>query len=61
MFNHKKTDIVVLGAGPVGLIAAHALASRNIDYVLLDRQQRTETTVIQQNLRSDKEVKFSRN
>ncbi|MDG1242611.1 MAG: NAD(P)/FAD-dependent oxidoreductase [Opitutae bacterium] len=41
MFNHKKTDIVVLGAGPVGLIAAHALASRNIDYVLLDRQQRT--------------------
>jgi len=41
MFNHKKTDIAVLGAGPVGLIAAHALADRNIDYVLLDRGQRT--------------------
>jgi 2-polyprenyl-6-methoxyphenol hydroxylase-like FAD-dependent oxidoreductase len=41
MFNHKKTDIVVLGAGPVGLIAAHALANRNIDYVLLDREQST--------------------
>ena len=41
MFNHKKTDIAVLGAGPVGLIAAHALADRNIDYVLFDREQRT--------------------
>ncbi len=43
MFNHKKTNIVVLGAGPVGLIAAHALADRNMDYVLLDREQRTNT------------------
>lgn len=43
MFNHKKTDIVVLGAGPVGLTAAHALADRSIDYVLLDREQRTNT------------------
>jgi 2-polyprenyl-6-methoxyphenol hydroxylase-like FAD-dependent oxidoreductase len=43
MFNHKKTDIVVLGAGPVGLTAAHALANKNMDYVLLDREQRTNT------------------
>ena len=43
MFNHKKTDIVVLGAGPVGLTAAHALATHNIDYVLLDREKRTNT------------------
>lgn len=43
MFNHKKTDIVVLGAGPVGLTAAHALADHDMDYVLLDREQRTNT------------------
>lgn len=43
MFNHKKTDIVVLGAGPVGLTAAHALAKHNIDYVLLDREKRSNT------------------
>ena len=43
MFNHKKTDIVVLGAGPVGLTAAHALADRKMDYVLLDREQHTNT------------------
>jgi NADPH-dependent dioxygenase len=43
MFNHKKTDIVVLGAGPVGLVAAHALANHKMDYVLLDREQRTNT------------------
>ncbi len=43
MFNHKKTDIVVLGAGPVGLTAAHALAKNNIDYVLLDREKRSNT------------------
>ena len=43
MFNHKRTDIVVLGAGPVGLTAAHALANQDMDYVLLDREQRTNT------------------
>lgn len=43
MFNHKHTDIVVLGAGPVGLTAAHALAKKQMDYVLLDREQRTNT------------------
>ena len=43
MFNHKQTDIVVLGAGPVGLTAAHALANKKMDYVLLDREQRTNT------------------
>lgn len=43
MFNHKKTNIVVLGAGPVGLTAANALAKKNIDYVLLDREQRSNT------------------
>ena len=43
MFNHKKTDIVVLGAGPVGLTAAHALADRKIDFALLDREQHTNT------------------
>ena len=43
MFNHKTTDIVVMGAGPVGLTAAHALTNHHIDYVLLDREQRTNT------------------
>jgi 2-polyprenyl-6-methoxyphenol hydroxylase-like FAD-dependent oxidoreductase len=43
MFNHKKTDIVVLGAGPVGLTAAHSLTQHNMDYVLLDREKRTNT------------------
>jgi 2-polyprenyl-6-methoxyphenol hydroxylase-like FAD-dependent oxidoreductase len=41
MFNHKATNIVVLGAGPVGLTAAHALTNHNMDYVLLDREQRS--------------------
>jgi 2-polyprenyl-6-methoxyphenol hydroxylase-like FAD-dependent oxidoreductase len=43
MFHHKQTDIIILGAGPVGLTAAHALANHRIDYVLLDREQRTNT------------------
>lgn len=41
MFSHKETDIVVLGAGPVGLMAAHALSHHDRDYILLDREQRT--------------------
>lgn len=36
MFNHKQTDICVIGAGPVGLVAAHALADRKADFVQLD-------------------------
>lgn len=43
MFNKKQTDIMVLGAGPVGLTAAHALADRDMDFVLLDREQRSNT------------------
>ena len=43
MFNHKKTDIIVLGAGPVGLTAAHAIANRNMDYVLFDREKHSNT------------------
>lgn len=43
MFNKKTTDIMVLGAGPVGLTAAHALTDRDMDYVLIDREQRTNT------------------
>ena len=36
MFNKKQTDICVIGAGPVGLVAAHALADRKADFVQLD-------------------------
>ncbi|MDA9589897.1 FAD-dependent monooxygenase [Opitutales bacterium] len=43
MFDHKKTDIIVLGAGPVGLTAAHALANRNTDYVLFDLEKHRNT------------------
>ena len=43
MFNKKRTDILVLGAGPVGLTAAHALTERGMDFVLLDREQRSNT------------------
>lgn len=34
---------MVLGAGPVGLTAAHALADKGMDFVLIDREQRTNT------------------
>ncbi|WPJ95862.1 NAD(P)/FAD-dependent oxidoreductase [Coraliomargarita algicola] len=37
MFNKKSVDIAVLGAGPVGLTAAHILADRGMDFTLLER------------------------
>lgn len=40
MFNKKTVDIAVLGAGPVGLIAAHVLADRGIDFALFEREPR---------------------
>lgn len=39
MFNKKSVDIAVLGAGPAGLTAAHILADRGMDFVLLDREK----------------------
>lgn len=41
MFNKKTVDIAVLGAGPVGLTAAHILADRGMDFVLLEREKRS--------------------
>lgn len=43
MFNKKTADIMVLGAGPVGLTAAHALTDKGMDFVLVDREQHTNT------------------
>jgi 2-polyprenyl-6-methoxyphenol hydroxylase-like FAD-dependent oxidoreductase len=43
MFNKKSVDIAVLGAGPVGLIAAHVLADQGTDFVLIDREKRNNT------------------
>jgi 2-polyprenyl-6-methoxyphenol hydroxylase-like FAD-dependent oxidoreductase len=43
MFNKKSVDIAVLGAGPAGLIAAHTLADKHADFVLLDREKRSNT------------------
>jgi NADPH-dependent dioxygenase len=40
MFNKKSVDIAVLGAGPAGLTAAHVLADRGMDFVLLEREPR---------------------
>lgn len=34
----KKFRVVIVGAGPVGLYLAHALARDNIDFVVLERR-----------------------
>lgn len=36
MFNKKHTDVCVIGAGPVGLVAAHALADSRIEFAQFD-------------------------
>ncbi len=41
MFGKKQTDVLVAGAGPVGLFTAMNLAERGIDVELLDAQWRT--------------------
>lgn len=43
MYTTKQTDLLILGAGPVGLTAAHALSERNLDYVLLESAPRAHT------------------
>ncbi|MDQ8208374.1 FAD-dependent monooxygenase [Coraliomargarita sp. SDUM461003] len=43
MFNKKSVDIAVLGAGPVGLTAAHILADQGMDFTLLERAAGTHT------------------
>jgi NADPH-dependent dioxygenase len=43
MFNKKSVDIAVLGAGPAGLIAAHTLADKHAEFILLDREKRNNT------------------
>ncbi|KAI1390639.1 putative dehydrogenase [Hypoxylon trugodes] len=35
----SKPRVIVIGAGPVGLYTAHALAKANIDYVVLEQQK----------------------
>ncbi len=41
MFRKKQTDVLVAGAGPVGLFTAMAMAERGIDVELIDAQWRT--------------------
>lgn len=41
MFRKKQTDVLVAGAGPVGLFTAMALAERGVGVELLDAQWRT--------------------
>lgn len=36
MFNKKHTDVCVIGAGPVGLVAAHTLADSNVEFIQFD-------------------------
>ncbi|HAV12530.1 MAG TPA: hypothetical protein DCX06_03385 [Opitutae bacterium] len=41
MFNKKTVDIAILGAGPAGLTAAHTLADKGMDFVLLDKEDKS--------------------
>lgn len=41
MFSNGETDVLVVGAGPVGLLAALRLASRGVRVTILDKHQRT--------------------
>ncbi|MCP3961855.1 MAG: FAD-dependent monooxygenase [bacterium] len=41
MFRKKETDVIVAGAGPVGLFTAMALAERGIGVEILDTEWRT--------------------
>ncbi|MFT4900817.1 MAG: NADPH-dependent dioxygenase [Lentimonas sp.] len=43
MLNIEKNDITILGAGPVGLIAAHALSDRGIEYALLESSPKSHS------------------
>lgn len=39
----ESFKVVIVGGGPVGLIAAHILSAVNIDYVVLERHRSFET------------------
>jgi len=39
MFNKMKTEVLVVGAGPVGMMAAVQLAKRNISVVIVDKEE----------------------
>ena len=41
MFSKKKADVLVIGAGPVGLFAALALAKKGVHVVVADKEWRT--------------------
>ena len=41
MFGKKKADVLVIGAGPVGLFAALALAKKGVQVVVADKEWRT--------------------
>jgi 2-polyprenyl-6-methoxyphenol hydroxylase-like FAD-dependent oxidoreductase len=43
MFNHKKPEVVVAGAGPVGLFAALSLARRGVRVEIVEEEWRSTT------------------
>ncbi|MFX1482483.1 MAG: FAD-dependent monooxygenase, partial [Promethearchaeota archaeon] len=36
--NNQDTDVIIIGAGPAGLMAAKKLAESDIDYILISRE-----------------------
>ncbi len=45
MFGRANPEVLVVGAGPVGLFAALALAKQGIQVAIVDREWRTGRTV----------------
>jgi len=43
MFGKRKTEVLVVGAGPVGLNAALHLAEKGVDVLIVDEEWRTAT------------------
>ena len=43
----KKTDVIIIGAGPVGLFAVHQLGIKGLKAVVIDNLDKVQYTVHQ--------------